>query len=635
MKIQLKRLYLENFKGLKKTDINFVDNQLELRGANGTGKTTVYDAFLWLLFDKDSTGRKDFEIKTLAQDGKTNPDIEHSVEGRFEIDGIEVNIKKVYREKWVRKRGSKEAEFTGNETTYFWNNVPLKKNEYTSKINDIVSDEDTFRLLSDVRYFNSLPWDKRRQLLFSLIDKSSLPVDEFETIHLKGKTSDELRRELAASKKKLLFEIDQIPVRIDEISRTLESTIELTDTSGIEKELQVISEQLKTTTTESEQYDIKITRLRDQRKDIIIELNSIRNATANSLTAELDKINNDLNIIGRKENLVSTDIDIKESKVLRFESDLLDYDKRLNLLRNEYRSTVDQVFSNSLICPTCNQQFDESRKNELITKFNVDKSKKLEEINKTGLELKSRVESTNTDLFTLKNEIDELTKTLNVIRQDKNKIATQRLNFDSNLDEILENSSTYVSLLAECDRIGKDISEFSNPIDTSNLVARNNELNAKLHQIKFRESDAINQRDTQLKRIHELKTERLKFLDRLSEVEKNEYELTEYSKRKIETIELHLKTIFNGIEFKMFDLQINGGITETCVVQLRGVPYSDLNTASKIWVSLSIIASFGKIQNLEVPIFIDNRESITNLPEMTQQTISLVVDPSCKTLKIK
>lgn len=634
MKIQLKRLYLENFKGLTKIDINFIDNQLELRGANGTGKTSVYDAFLWLLFDKDSTGRKDFEIKTLSKDGKTKPDIEHLVEGRFEIDGTEVNIKKVYREKWVRKRGSKEAEFTGNETTYFWNNVPLKKNEYTSKINDIISDEDTFRLLSDVRYFNSLTWDKRRQILFSLIDTKTLPIDEFETIHLKGKTSDELRKELNASKKKLLFEIDQIPVRIDEISRTLETNIETTDTTEIEKELQSISQQLKVKTIESEQYDIQISGLRDKEHDIVSRLHAIRDKYSDDLRSQLRQIDQQFNEIRKQESLLLIDISIKESKILQFENQLIEYDNQLNSLRNEYKLIVDQVFSDSLSCPTCGSQFDETRKNELINKFNIDKSKKLEQINIKGLDVKSKVESYRTDLFTLQNEVIELKTNLDTIRKNVQS-DNEYFDFDSKLNKLLNSDESYEFLKNEFNKINEQISNFSNPINTGDLIVRNNELNQQLNSIKFREYEARQQRDNHLKRIEELKSERLKFLDKLSEVEKTEYELTEYSKRKIETIEHHLKQIFNGIGFKMFDVQINGGITETCVVQLNGVPYSDLNTASKIWVSLNIISTFSKIQNLQVPIFIDNRESITILPEMSQQTISLIVDPSCKTLKIK
>ena len=111
--------------------------------------------------------------------------------------------------------------------------------------------------------------------------------------------------------------------------------------------------------------------------------------------------------------------------------------------------------------------------------------------------------------------------------------------------------------------------------------------------------------------------------------------MAEFVKQKVDSIEKQLQMIFCGVEFKMFDTQINGGVVDTCVVQRNGVPYSDLNTASKIWVSMNIISVFSKVKNISVPIFIDNRESITELPAVEQQTISLVVSPENKSLTIK
>lgn len=65
--IKLKSLSLVNFKGIRSLNIGFSDAETLVAGENGTGKTTVFDSFLWLLFGKDSTGRSDsnFNIKTL------------------------------------------------------------------------------------------------------------------------------------------------------------------------------------------------------------------------------------------------------------------------------------------------------------------------------------------------------------------------------------------------------------------------------------------------------------------------------------------------------------------------------------------------------------------------------------------
>lgn len=55
--IKLKKLILENFKGIKQLKIDF-SNVTNIFGDNGVGKTTIFDAFTWLMFGKDSTDKK-------------------------------------------------------------------------------------------------------------------------------------------------------------------------------------------------------------------------------------------------------------------------------------------------------------------------------------------------------------------------------------------------------------------------------------------------------------------------------------------------------------------------------------------------------------------------------------------------
>src|SRR5690606_9499267 len=123
--IKLDQLVLRNFKGIRSFTLDASGANVNVYGDNATGKTTLFDAWNWLLFDKDSENKKEFEIKTLNTDGSPIHNLDHEIEGTLVIDGNPATLKKVYREKWTKKRGAVRAEFTGHTTEYFIDGVQI------------------------------------------------------------------------------------------------------------------------------------------------------------------------------------------------------------------------------------------------------------------------------------------------------------------------------------------------------------------------------------------------------------------------------------------------------------------------------------------------------------------------------
>jgi exonuclease SbcC len=198
-------------------------------------------------------------------------------------------------------------------------------------------------------------------------------------------------------------------------------------------------------------------------------------------------------------------------------------------------------------------------------------------------------------------------------------------------------NSEYDSIGLEIEAIDKSLNSVnvdSSTVDNTELIERRKKLLEEQYRNK-RIRDNYEQREKCLNRISEIEQERLVLLDKLSANEKIEFELSEYIKRQVDSVENSLSNIFKGVSFKMFDVQINQGLTPTCVVLRDGVPYSDLNTASKIWVSLEIINVLSGIYKMQVPVFIDNRESVTDTPDVDSQIVNLYVSKSDKKLKIK
>ena len=104
---------------------------------------------------------------------------------------------------------------------------------------------------------------------------------------------------------------------------------------------------------------------------------------------------------------------------------------------------------------------------------------------------------------------------------------------------------------------------------------------------------------------------------------------------KCKLIENEINLMFNYVKFKLFDVQINGGIAEVCYATVNGVPYDDVNSAGKINAGLDIIKTLQKENKIKSFIFIDNAESITDIMPMDNQMITLYVSKEDKNLSFE
>lgn len=227
-KITLSKMELRNFKGIKEFTLDINGQNATVFGENGAGKTTLYDAFLWALFNKDSANRADFSVKPQDKNGNDINYLETEVVLHLFINGKPKILRKMLEEVWTKKRGESTKEFTGHQTSYWIDTVPVKKKEYTDQINAII-DENVFKLLTNPFYFcTQLKWEDRRKTLMEIcgnvtdqdvIDSSDdlAPLQDI----LDGKSIDSQKKIIAEGVKKLNKDIESIPIKINELSRTL------------------------------------------------------------------------------------------------------------------------------------------------------------------------------------------------------------------------------------------------------------------------------------------------------------------------------------------------------------------------------------------------------------------------------
>jgi DNA repair exonuclease SbcCD ATPase subunit len=647
--LTLTRLALKNFKGIQEFLVEIQGCNVRIFGDNATGKTTLFDSFIWLLFDKDSQNKKDFSIKTLVN-GKEVHGLDHEVEATFIFNGRPLSLRKVYVEKWTKKRGFPTPEFTGHETKYFVDGVPSKKNEYTAKVDSIVN-EGIFKLLTSPSYFNEqLHWQERRKTLLEIcgditnedVIATNPKLAKLAEI-LNGRSIEDHSKVIAARRSEINKEIEKIPVRIDEIQRSVPILDDMNQQS----------------------YEMDIAKLNTEIDEKMTLMNNIRNGSAISTKQkEIQELEIAMLQIKQEHQSQSNDkvyalktrIQEENSNVMILQSkvDGIKQRKEMNTrsinsitdlisrLRTEWVEVNNEQFihESDCSCPTCGQSLPEeqvqSAREKALAAFNKSKSDRLERINKQGKEEKTNVEKlklTNDDLD------KEVLKIESQIREKKEivgKLKSDLTAIEGTIIDILE-VPQYAAKLAEKNKLMVEIRELRDAAEQSiqainqevfELKQKRNRLQGELG--KFALADQTKQRIAELH-----KQER----DLAAEFEKMEEELyltEEFIRTKVTLLEDRINSKFKYARFKMFAEQINGGLTEVCETLFNGVPYSSgLNNAAKINVGLDIINTLSEHYSFSAPIFIDNAEAVTKLIDTKAQTISLVVSEQDKALRIE
>jgi DNA repair protein SbcC/Rad50 len=657
--IVIKKISLINFKGLRNQEINF-DKNTNIFGDNGTGKTTIFDAFTWLMFGKDSNDRKDFEIKTLDKNNVVIPQIEHEVSAVVLVDNEEVSIRRILKENWVKKRGSLEAEFSGNVTDYYWNEVPMQQKEFQTKVSQIL-DETVFKMITNPLAFNSLKWQDRRNALIQIageISDSELATGNLEYENLiaqltNGKTLEDYRKQIAASIKKAKEDLKAIPTRVDEISRSkpeafdfLKLSIDLenkqSDLGKVDEEISDSNKAFQSKLDGQKDQKIKANNLKAEIQSI--EANSKREAKEKTKpdTSILDKLN--LKLKETEDNLETANngFTTLNSKVITLENQIAGVNSKMETKRQEWatENAKELNFDNaSFCCPTCKRDFEasdiETKKSEMLSNFRTSKDAKLLEIKKQGTALgeekenlekevealKVRIENGKTHIASIQEEIKNIKTEIDV---EKAKcIPVDEMQEDLIYESILSMNANYKAKKSELETLEKTIEEIP-AVDNSELVEKRKSLVVEIDDIKTKlqnetQINSVNQR------IEALQKEESTLAQQIANVEKTQFVIENFNKLKIDTLEQKINSKFKFVNFKMFETQINGGEVECCDCLIDGVPFSDANTASKINAGLDIINTLCEFYQVTAPIFIDNRESIVKLIDIESQIVNLIV----------
>ena len=664
-KIKLGKLVMQNFKGCTDRTVEFSDRTV-ISGANAAGKTTIRDAFMWLLFNKDSTGATNFQIRPLDADGRQIDNVEIMVEGTLTVDGKEVVLKKVQKQIWRKRRGTDVTELQGNENLFEISGYPKSEKDYKEYISDLL-EEKMFKLITSPQAFTMLPWKEQREVLMRLVDDvSDIAIAESDSRfsalvpELEQASPDDIRKKytkvLNAWKKKQV----EIPARIDEVSK------QLADIDVAERELHAnyLREQIADAERQYEDADSAVKEfdgVNDRILEVKGEMRMIYDVADRQLQEQATEIRNRKDSAHEDFHESRQQIRMCELDIERIQAVIEREEAEKKHLQDEWRAEKVKEFpayeelpaldENSLICPTCGQALPENLRKEKFSDYEERKKKHLADYEsaKAAFEV-SRKEwlaqitekgnATVADIKKYQKEMEQLKADLEKAKANSIRFNKMESGAISELDKLplkpdLSDNQEYEALQLELSRLEESIKSMNTGADyRSQLRIRLSGLREELSVVEKEIASADN---TALEeRITELQTEQREVGQKVADQERMICMLESFVRAKMDKVSEMINAKFNTVSWKLFDMQINGGMKETCECTVNGVPYSSLNNGHQIIAGLDIIVSLTSLYGVTAPVFIDNAEALNdfNIPDMDCQMVLLKVSDDAE-LKVR
>lgn len=651
-KIFVKSLSLVNFKGVRELDLQFVDGENMIGGSNGTGKTTVFDAFTWLMFGKDSTGRSDsnFNIKTLDDAGKPIYHLDHSVVAVMCVDGTDVKLERKYVEVWQKQSGTTDMFLKNHKTEFFVNDVKCAtKKEYDAEVNEIIN-ESVYKMITNPWYFPQLSADNQKSML---IDMAGEVSDEDVAAtnknfakfleDLNGKPMEKMAKEIQAKKRACNEILDRIPSQIETAENVMP---EAEDWDAIDAEIKnklkeiedidaTIADKSKVNEKEYERKASIQNQIGDAKLELANVKNEIRANASQARNVAIQEINNIQLQIQGNDNMIKSTNRLIENQEKEIES------KEINVkaLREEYKKVFASMIEfddGQFICPTCKRPYDaadiEAKKKELTENFNTDKADKLKKIQEKGKALNAALAEMKQTLATYKKELAKHEESVLTLQKKK---SEKEAEMPEPVDEanIIDTDQRVIDLQNKIVDLENQLNVGIKVIDVSELREQKRVANEALQGL-YKRAAKKEQIERTRKEIEDLEKKQASNNQVLADCEQWERLHIQFQKAKDEELLKRINGMFEIVSFSFLSTQLNGNEKLTCVCTVNGTPYPDVNNAGKINAGLDIINAICKAKGVTAPIFVDNAESVNDILKTYSQKIMLYVTKDSTIRKI-
>ena len=663
MDIKINSIALHNFKGVRGDRVfRFDGRSARIEGDNGTGKSTVFDAFTWLLFGKDHLGQDwtHFDIKPIdPATGATIADLDYTaVEAELSVNGARKTLRRVITEDWVKPRGEAERVLKGHSQTFFVDGVACEtKKAYDATIHSLIA-EDVFRVVTNPHQLIDpayTDWKVRRRAILAAVgyDPAAVAQSFADLVaEMNGRPVEEFRRMVTAQKKAqrdaladansriaawqsaLPEEVneDEVNAAIDGINqRGIEKAGAVKERIiGIDSGIADVNARNAEADKAAGEKNARVRALRLKMQDYIGDaINAARKARSDRKNAILGAEGELNNARAQKRGL--------QANLESYRLGLAEDSARLKRLGEEYEKERASAFEpgGEQVCPVCGRPLDEAKLREEWLAAKRDALRKIQE----------QVPPLRGEIAAWKESIDKAEQHLgavedNIVRltAELEQAQSRPQTSDEDAETAARKSEDYQAMAEMLTALEAEAKEAAaGTASAGDLLEQRRALEAELETIRAQvEADTAPLRDAlavarERKRIQGLiddaEQRRRGYADELARLERLEVRTLEYIKASIDACEDAINARFKECRWKMFDRTLDGGLVEMCEVTTReGVPYASMNSAARIICGMEVIRVLGEANGVAAPIFVDNAESVTRTDFIPgAQVIRLVV----------
>lgn len=609
MKIVLRKLIVDNFMAYPHAEFDFF-NRTVVSGRNGIGKSTIATSYTWLMFGCDYQLKDNPAVRRVVG-GKSVDDMDVSVTAVLDIDGKEVTARKVQKRKY-----KKDGVSYSDDNTYFINEVPktLKAfNEYFEIDMNILK-----MCSSPVAFLNQKTADMR-SYLFGLVENvNDLDVakenSELSAITglLEKYSVDELTAMNKATKSKIEKDLPVIDGQIKEKQRDIQLKSDV-DVAELELLKNTLSEQLEGNIKKQTDAEALENDLQDKAQgvlDLKFELSGLQTQANDKNTEKIRELQHKINDANAFVDSIHEEIRKNGVAVDRIKSEISEKDSARELLAKKWVDINNEKFDdNSTICPTCHRDLPDEEIKRLVSEFAESKKKRLCEIEAKGTALKEEIEKSKPVLAELESVAEENMKKLNSVLS---KLDEYHKQLDA-IPKVVDISDTdeYKKLSAEIDEKEAELQKSMKVDDMrGQLKLEENEIRRKLSECESQISKSDTSADEQ--RLEELRDCRMNLEQKKADSEKILYLLGELEKAKNQKLSDEINKHFETVQWQLFEVNKSGGYKSVCMPTVDGksILSTMSNKGNQIIGKVDICNSIQKINDLSVPVFLDDSESL-------------------------